>query len=727
MGLSKSNPPNAQVKLLVSPTGRMPWSWISWFTIAGGSVLLVAVILSGAKLIVDPYSPNWLKQVFPSLTTSFEAPPQTIDEIQAELRSQNLTTASPLAWPNPTKPTAWFYPLLDDDQAIRELWVYRVRGQQLQRMDQVTIRPMRESFVTTPLVGTAAQVTSIDSDANVSSVSLIPGVSTTVPWLLLEGQRRYGNTVMRYGQILSYQTSAHRLHQVLKWSSPVEQPLQWYRDQTASLFVIDQTVGLRPNFLVHQLVPNDPPQLKELSVYRSAYDTELETSLYTKALQLAQGAVWSHSLQMMESAKVALAERWLPEAEFQLRLIRFHALQTKAQTEQTWSNQQQHIWTYLIDGQWEDALARLESHPEIYQSILNHLEKDFEPLWRQVTIHLQVHPKDSAAQIWGALLVTARQTSEAGADWLKERPHTQKTLERLQAVGQSQISVADVLPPQAPKATVAVEEVSAGTGRYLSLVGEATAVAAVGDGWLRSQTLPTPVPGQTWYHIQIHQLQDPSGWQTPLRGTTAANFWAESLSLRRQLQLFKGNQPIGSLAIHGVKENGTQLTLLGIGPKVEGLPLLTTVGNDWQWMALLPWRWLPTPNLSTTISSSNGSDNVNHQEVAQSSSEALMLEALGNHLALTPEQTMQLFSHLLYASRDLVGDSAEEHLFSIGNDVPQELNLTSGKTLILSSTGDLLYSDVNQTQSLLGFTSKSPNQSAVLLIQDASRYQLIGL
>lgn len=737
MGFSKSNPSTAQVKLLVSPSsGRIPWSLLSWLALGSGTVFLVAVILSGARLIVDPYSPNWLKRAFPGLVTSFETAPQTTEEIRAELKAKNLTAGSPVAWPEPTTPQAWFYPILQD-RSIQELWVYRVRREQLQRMDQIVIRPLKESFITTPLVGTASQVASVDSNAALLTVKLMPGTSAETPWLLLEGQRRYGNTVMRYGQILSYQTSSHRLHQLLRWSSPVAQPIQWHRSETGDRLVIDQTVGLRPSFLLYQLVPNDPPQLQEISLYRSVYESELKTSLYEKALQLAQGSVWSHSLQMMQSAKESLAEAWSPEAEHQLNLIQLHAERTEAQTKQTWSSQQQHILAYLIDGQWDQALETLENNPDIYNGTLKRLARDFEPLWRQVTVHLKVHPQDAVAQIWGALLVTARQSPEAGEEWLTKKTSAQKSLKRLRALGKPENDIATEAVDSAAELVMAAPDTlptASDAGRYLSLVGEAVAVGAPGDGWLRSQTLPAPVPGQTWYHIQVQQLQDNSGWGTPPGATTAANFWAESLFLRRQLQLFQHNQPVARLAVHGVKKSGTQLTLLAIGPDLAGSSLVAT-SNGLRWLTALPWRSLPPLDavIATPLNeSSEALDSTKEiaapQPPAPPSSEMLMAEALGNHLDLSFEQVAQLFPHLRYASVDLVGDDAVEHLFFVSEGRPPELNLPSGSTLVLSSTGSLLYSDVNQSRSLLGFTSRgSQGSAALLLIEQAGRYSFMGL
>lgn len=738
MGLSKSNPANTQVKLLVSPaSGRVPWSLLSWIVLAGGAAFFVAVILSGARLIVDPYSPNWLKRAFPGLVTSFEAAPQTADEIQAEMRSQHLNPGQPIPWPNVDQPQAWFYPILSTDgSAIKELWVYRVRGDQRQRVDQVVIRPMKESFITTPLVGTASQVASVDSDATLTTIKLMPGKAA--PWLLLEGQRRYGNTIMRYGQILSYQSRSQKLHRLLNWSSSAGQPPQWQRSETGDQqLVIDQTVGLRPSFLLYQLVPNDPPQLKEVSLYRSVYTSDLSTSLYDKALQLAQGAVWSHSLQMMQSAKQALAQDWSPEAQTQLDLIRLHAERTQAQTKQTWSSQQQHILAYLIDGQWDQALSTLEDKPEIYASTLKRLERDFEALWRAITVHLKVHPKDVTPQIWGALLVTARQSPEAGEDWLTQKTRSKQTLERLRSVGRSPAAVAKAEGADGSLATdsaattvsTAVGSLTAtGPGRYRGLIGQAGVTTTPDGGWLRSQTLPTPVPGQAWYHIQVQLLQDSSGWGLPPASITPANFWAESHGLRGQMQLFSGNQPVAGVTIHGVKATGSGLSLLAIGPEVRG-PLIVATHNSLQWLTTLPWQTAPAPPRG------NAPDNAvasTHNQTLSPAGDAtapqtLMADTLSHQLGLTPEQTVQLYPYLQYTRLDLMGDSTTEHLFSIGQSLPPAFNLTPGKTIIFSSAGNLLYSDINQPQSLLALTDKSTERPVTLLVEQAGRYSLIGL
>ena len=722
MGLSNSNPPTAQVKLLVSPkSGRIPWSLLSWLALGSGAILLTAVSLSGAKLIIDPYSPNWLKTAFPGLVNSFEAAPQTAEEIQAELRSQNITADQPIPWPQADNPKAWLYPILSPDgRTIRELWVYQVRGNRRQRVDQVSIRPMRESFITTPLVGTASQVASVDSKATLSSVRLISGQASgkSDPWLLLEGQRRYGNITMRYGQILSYQPQNQRLHRLLNWSSSAGQPPQWQTSSTGSdQLVINQTVGLRPSFLLYQLVPNDPPQLKEVSLYSSVYNSDLGTSLYEKALKLAQGAVWSHSLQMMESAKTAIGQDWSAGAQAQLDLIRLHAQRTKAQTEQTWSSQQQHILAYLIDGQWDQALKALEDQPAIYDATLKRLERDFDSLWRGVTTHLQVHPNDVSTQIWGAMLVASRQSPEAGEAWLKKRTSSNSTLERLQALGKPDGAVADTVPTS----QVAAAPLPDTAGRYLSLIGQATAVSAPGNGWLRSQTLPNPLPGQTWYQIDVQLLQDSSGWGLLPGNLTAANFWAESLSLRRQAQLFNNNQLAGGITIHGVKGSSSRLSLLAIGPQVEGTTLVTA-SNSLRWLPTLPWQTAPA--LPAAVENTLADDTV---PLTAPDPNGGMTDTIGQQLGLTAEQTAEVYPYLDYARLDINADLTPEHIFSVSPGVPAELSLPQGKTLIFSDSGNLLYSDVNQQHRLLAVMERNSKQPAMLLIDQGNRYSLLEL
>ncbi|NEZ62246.1 hypothetical protein D0962_05550 [Leptolyngbyaceae cyanobacterium CCMR0082] len=735
MGLSKSNPPTAQVKLLVSPTtGRIPWSLLSWLALGSGGALLVAMILSGAKLIVDPYSPNWLKTAFPGLVNTFEAAPQTADEIQAEMRAQNITHGQPIAWPRADQPKAWFYPILNsDDKTIQELWVYRVQNDQLQRVEQVKIRPMKESFITTPLVGTASQVASVDSDASLSSVQPMAGKAANEPWLLLEGQRRYGNTVMRYGQILSYQSHAQRLHRLLNWSSPAGQPPQWKNGDTGKQLIVDQTVGLRPSFLLYQLVPNDPPRLQEVSLYRSVYEQDLSTSLYDKALKLAQGSVWSHSLQMMESAKATLGHDWSAEAQAQLDLIQLHATRTKAQTDQTLSSQQQHILAYLIDGQWDKALSTLENNPAIYGPTLKRLERDFDALWRGVTTHLQVHPKDVTTQIWGALLVTSRQSPEAGEEWLQKKTRSKATLERLQALGGQKFAenIALINGYSDTNTSTASLPATNEPGRYTSLIGQATAVGAPGHGWLRSQTLPTLAPGQSWYHINVQLLQDNTGWGRPPVAITATNMWAESVAIRRQLQLFSGNRHVAGVTVHGVQTTGSRLTFLASGPKINGSTLVTTP-NSLQWLTTLPWQTAPTPPVesrnATNESSVDDAESTQFPQTDfhQTDTLTLMAEAISRQLGLTFEQTAQLYPHLQYIRMDLMGDRTAEHIFTMGPGVPSELGLFPGKVMILSDNGKLLYSDVGQQRSLLAITGKTINKPATLLVEQAGRYDLIG-
>ena len=751
MALSKSKPSNAQVKLLVSPaSGRVPWSLLSWLALGGGAFLMAAVILSGAKLIVDPHSPNWLKAAFPGLVNSFEAVPQTTNEIRAEISARGLTSGTPIAWPKAAEPNAWFYPILSrDGKAIQELWVYRVQGNQLQRVEQISIRPLKESFVTTPLVGTASQVASVDSKASLSSVKLMPSQSANGPWLLLEGRRRYGNTLMRYGQILSYQSHSQRLHRLLNWSSSTDQPPQWQTSTTGHQLMVNQTVGLRPSFLLYQLLPNNPPQLQEISLYRSAYElnlssdfsSDLSPSLYDKALKLAQGAVWSHSLQMMQSAKKNLKKNWSTAAQTQLDLIELHAQHSKAQTEQTLSSQQQHILAYLMDGQWEQALTTLEDNPTIYGSTLKRLEREFAPLWRGVSTHLQVHPKDEATQIWGALLVTARQSPEVGQDWLKKKTRSKQTLERLQAVGQTQptIATSKIKPAHGVDSPAAFNNGSSNVaealpitpapGRYLNLLGQAQSMATPGDGWLQSQTLPTPLPGQTWYHINVQLLQDHSGWGYPPASITAASFWTDALSLRRQVQLFSGNQSMGAVTIHGVKVIGDRLALLAIGPEIEEATLATT-GNSLQWLNTLPWKTAPVPTTFTTETPPE----IDNDEVLSpvpsttvNRLASLMYETISQQFGLTSEQMVQLHPHLNYVSLNLTGDKTTEHLFSIGHGLPPELGLNPGKTMIFSNTGEILYSDIGYQQSLVALTDRGSEKPVTLLVRKPGHYALIGL
>ncbi|MEM9164541.1 MAG: hypothetical protein AAGC54_15940, partial [Cyanobacteria bacterium P01_F01_bin.4] len=443
----------SKVRLWVQPsrTQKLAWRFGTLLGLGTTATLAGFVIWSGVRLIIDPYSPNWLTTVVPALGNPEKTPLRTMAEIKADLPT-GLTAGEPVLWKSsktgsqPNRPADasaadWLVPIFQTQQRCRggaqaltptggcativELQVYRPQGgshdeTRFKLVNQIAVRGPQESFVTSPLIGTAAEVAGVVHAAALTTVKLLDHpLDPQQPWISLEGTRKVGTLRVRYGQLVHYAPRSGQLTPLLAWTSGAgKQPFFQALDEDGpDELMIDQTVGLEPRLQAYQVIANRPPQLKEISLRRTVFKDPPATSLYDKALQLANSGGWSHALPIMQSAKKALGDDWSPAAEAQLKLIGAHAQLTQAQADRTWSSQRQQLLADLIDGRWEAALKQTEASPATYAELLTLLKTHFPRLWPRVEAHLKAHPRDEAVQMWGAILLTARQTPDAGKDW----------------------------------------------------------------------------------------------------------------------------------------------------------------------------------------------------------------------------------------------------------------------------------------------------------------------
>lgn len=532
--MTPSSNQRSGVKLMVQPAKSTLLSRIAvWLLIAGTAVLVGSVVISGIRLIVDPYSENWLKSAFPTLGPTEAAPVQSLAAIEAEVQAQGLTLGRAVRWPVNNNRTDWIFPVLKRPNSCSlsqtrcattvALRVYRpdvgLNGETLFRLvNEINVQGPEESFVTTPLLGTASQVASVDRPAAIADLTLFETPYDDRPWLMLEGRQTFGTTDIRYGQIFYYNPRAATVSTVLSWTSPTNKtPYFKELDGTGQPeVVVDQTVGLEPKLQGYVFIENDPPQLREISLLTSTYAEPPATSTYEKALQLARSGVWSHALQMMESARATLGKDWTPAAEAQLNLISAHAQVAHEQTERNWSSRRQQMLAYLIDGQWERALSNLEDKPITYQRLLDQLKPDFSRLWRRVQAHLDIHPTDEAAQVWGALLVTARQNPEAAEDWIKEQARPKLSYERFEnllILTKGGPSVLDDIALGDVPTGEAIEVAAPIAARYPRLIGQVQVVTDPGDNWQQFANAPLDTTvDQTWYQVRVQMVGDHRGW-----------------------------------------------------------------------------------------------------------------------------------------------------------------------------------------------------------------------
>ena len=111
-----------------------------------------------------------------------------------------------------------------------------------------------------------------------------------------------------------------------------------------------------------------------------------------------------------------------------------------------------------------------------------------------------------------------------------------------------------------------------------------------------------------------------------------------------------------------------------------------------------------------------------------------LIVALLTHLALTPEQGLQLSPYLQYASSDITGDGVAEHLYRLtaGTSLPSELAAalaivqpTLDKTVVIDAAGALIYGDFKTPETSL--TAVVPGPSTILMQTYQGRRRLLWL
>ncbi|MEM8806309.1 MAG: hypothetical protein AAGF01_09815 [Cyanobacteria bacterium P01_G01_bin.38] len=778
----------AKVKLWVKPerTQKLGWRIGTLLGLGATATLAGFVIWSGVRLIIDPYSPNWLTTVVPALGNPEKTPLLTMAEIKANLPA-GMTAGEPVLWKSSKTPSQsnrtpeaseadWIIPIFQTQQRCRggaqaltptggcativELQVYRPQGAgsdgtRFKWANQITVRGPKESFVTSPLIGTAAEVAGVDHTAALTTVKLLEQpLEPQQPWISLEGTRKVGALRVRYGQLVHYAPRSGQLTPLLAWTSGAgKQPFFRALDESGpDELMIDHTVGLEPKLQAYQVIANRPPQLKEISLRRTVFKDTPATSLYDKALLLANSGGWSHALQIMQSAKKALGDDWSPAAEAQLKLIGAHAQLTQAQADRTWSSQRQQLLADLIDGRWETALKQTEASPATYAELLNLLKTHFPRLWPRVEAYLKAHPRDEAVQIWGAILLTARQTPDAGKDWLEKQSQPRAALARWQTLTDRVDQLARFTMIPQTNAAIPVSASSPGlssgtsldTGRYQQLFGSLSPVSAPrvtpDPDWLfPDATVPRIEAGQTWYHINIQLLSGDRGWLP----VSAANFSTSAtanalwnrlgLTAQQRLQVISPSQGnLSSLTVQGIKSQGQSLTLLASGP--AGLPTDATV------MTQANLRWLPlaaSSSLADFLKTSPGSlERLEQLAVLLN----LFLEtATGPTLKDLPEdseagrqseidgsgtsdalaqQLLANYPQMQVAQLDVTGDGVSELVLTLPSAD------ASPQTMIFESTGVLVYSDFNQLQRLSAIVVSDAPAPSALLIDQGGSYRL---
>ncbi|MGB7442390.1 MAG: hypothetical protein WA919_15105 [Coleofasciculaceae cyanobacterium] len=772
---------------------RLNGCLISLFTVVAliaTCTLIAGGIRLGILMMIDPDAVFLPERFWPSWTripVNQASPPQTLATIRDELNSLGLMAGKPL----PLK-SELLLPVLKSSsncqtncQRIVELRVYqpiKQRGNEkvYQLVNQLTITEPEEYFVLSTLV-------SVESDNATSSRSLpltkITSIDMESPaegiWFNLSGELIGEDSPLLYGQVINYNPDQMHLSVMLEWTNPKQLLPYWQQvtGESTPELVIDQTVGLEPQFKVYRLQPRsfvpNPIYLEEISLVQPA----LESLTYRQALMLAQGGLWSPAWQWLQSQKAA---NWSAGAQAQMDLIGLHAQFTKSKAEQAWASPAQQILASLIDGRWSDALLVFKESATVtpLQGIAKLLNTDNEKLWERVEVALKVNPTDINVKAWGALILAAQQNSNKAerspnrdpVTWLQQLPQTKPT--DIYEIYQLLDSLYAALPQTSP------------TSSHLSqIVGASHLVTDINPAdWLQPQlraaepqlaignnqidgvpinNISSPTlekeAEQVWYQVQVAAFNDGRRWwQLPFDNlqleaiSPGKQLWKKlglDTDARIQITVWESNSIQESImaTVKGVSFQGGQLQLLAAG---RPLPSLTTANNSNVPNQPLAHtdaalRWLQPPSLS--LSELNNLQ----PQLLSVILPGLWSELSGNSQVLPeqiPSQTeiVQAIGHWAAQSIDLTGDSEPELILRVYEDNLVTLlqsNLATNlreirnwqpnrprptRTLIFSPTGSLLYSEfsTDRSSSLSAIADLGDGGPTALVINEPNNYRL---
>lgn len=731
-----------QVWVRSRPRRRWLWRWLSLVVTGvvlwGGISLLVLSLRWGFQLMLDPYSLPWLQTYLGETGQQGEGVPLTPAEIAEAIKAQGGQLGDPLTVElntNGISLTYQVFPVLAKG-AIRELRLYRSATagatQQLTLLTTLAVTDVPAASVLTPLMGTSQAIAPGSRSLPLATLDrLQTEADGTGIWLSLSDRWRQGNVSLRYGQLVYLSGNNPYLESSLVWSSPQGRSPEWLDlDGSDPLdILVDGSVGLEPAFSGYRLLRQDGMGPNRRSAEVSLQTVPLEAAsleaTYRQALTLARSGLWSDALRQITILQARLSDRWTPAAEAQRRLIQHHAQITQQQADRTWSIPTQQILASLVDGRWQQALEQLDQSASSQEALFRLLADDDGRFWNRVQAALQLHPGKSEVLVWGGLILQAQDTPESALAWLERQQATPATLDRFTAIARQP----DPVPATAsanPTVTVAADSAPQ-TAIIQAILGQATATANPDlDGWYRPESLSRkPLPaGVNWYRIPLVASQKGEGWTTTLTWESPEAAWTGlAPTWRSPLQMTsRQSTPVYPipLTVQGLRLERGSPVLLATGEAISAPTALAYSSGSLVW--LTPGQGLTTKGnaplrkaLITTLPQTTAAK-------------------------VTAAEMTPLIDAATYYSLDITGDGdpeqvvildrpSLERLPSLNHSCGDSQNAGStctvpAKTLILAADGQLLYTDLAKTSSLVAVTSASQPSLLISLDDGQYRFQL---
>jgi hypothetical protein len=382
------------------------------------------------------------------------APPQTVDQIQAALTKEGLTAGQPIvlksdfALQSEMKTASDIaMPISKQDSAdasqqeasgcsepcesIYQLRIYRslqlpwlirlfLSKPYFRLTDVIAVRgPSGADLLApdqNPLVSAGSDQPLPLTQSDIYNPAPQPGL-----WLRLTGLQTQGSSVSTYGQIFYFDPRRERLDLMTNWVSPPGEVPQWLQvtgDNVPEL-VVNQTVGLEPQYAVYQLKMTDgvAHQLQPITLREPA----LDAPAYLDGLTLAKSGLWTPALALLKQHKQDNPKQWKPLAQAQLDYVQLHANVTQAQANQPSASTVQRILGYLVNGSWLPALDVLQSDRSARSEVREMLLSDTGRLANRIDTALKVSPGDSSVVAWGALLRIIRGSEAQAIAWTQRQ------------------------------------------------------------------------------------------------------------------------------------------------------------------------------------------------------------------------------------------------------------------------------------------------------------------
>lgn len=743
-----------KVRVWVSELSRPPQrqAHSSWST-----KLLTALILASAvglvagggwlavRLIVNPADLSWLSHVLPLWNDAAVARPQTLSEIAAEVKQAGRSVGQAVhlsTYPGMTQQQIGFYdillPILNQpkhcsDQShcayIEELRVYRPASQAASKqgttydlIDRIAVVGPEELTAIAPLTQTSTITQGSSRTLPLTNISWIEGKAPKGIWFQLSGEWKRGSRVL-YGEVLQYAPQRERLSALQSWSSPSGKMPRWQQivsDATPELLV-DQSIGLEPQFQVYQVkwgaslaqaITLEPISFTEAS---------LSDRAYSNSLLLARHGLWSSALQLMKTVKQK--GKWSAAAQAQLDVIALHAQVTQTQAKRDWASPSQQILAQIMDGQWAKALSLLKSAHTSGYDVQNLIATNSDRLWQRIETALRVNARQPELQQWGVLVLAVRQNrAKAIAWWQRQTAKVKTNVTATQTLALLDPAVAPTQPKHAPTIPVAVPAASVDSTHATScLLGTATAIANPGtQDWSAPSSVRFSLqPQQQWYEINVLGFFDGKQWQqSPARLANATaqsnqNLWNQLGLTNTQLQLvaWQGTTPVHTISasVQAFRLQNGQLSLLAKGDAMPANLDTATI------VAITP----------ASISWSEPSATLTLNELAQQQTiwQTKLIPQLWQDLqtaqlistAAPANDPLQTIGNWSVQQMELTGDQPLETILTIeAAEASTELQKTH--TVIFSSQGSILYSDLSRQQSLTAIVNRTISNLPILII-----------